>query len=319
MPYTVKCFGCSNVGMVNKISAHLTCTCGSQDIDLIDPAEVTFLEFMGVTANSGGTGWNHTMPDALDGWSDYAGPPPGASPMPTPTPNNPFTCQECQGSKVDVRDGGTCRACKGTGTRTPTTAEAPEPMVKRHDYPSTQTKIPFVGADRTLRSPEEVIKHTTPGWVIGDGIVPPKPGEQSARMPNISPHLKTRDDDAARKRYSDEGLSRARQKGYAMQDAICPRCEHAPTHLVPSATGAWWHCPNCGPLTNIDKHPEVNPYDPPAGFKRQDPTSFRPVGRRRKATGRVFDMVITVASTNPGLSDREVVTLVRRTAQKYQG
>lgn len=316
MPYTIKCFGCSNVGMVNKISTQLTCTCGSRDIDLIDPAEITFMEFMGVTANSGGTGWNHKMPDALDGWSEYAGPPPGANPMPTPTPNNPFTCQECQGSKVDVRDGGTCRACKGTGTRTPTTAEAPEPMVKRHDYPSTQTKIPFMGrrrsaAPRTMSSPEEVIKHTTPGWQIGEGIT-----DDTARMPNISPHLKTRDDNAAAERYSDAGLEHARQKGYPMHEASCPECGHAPTHLVNSSNGAWWHCPNCGPLANIDKHPEIDPYNPPTDFEPQNSRSFK-AGSRRKPTGRVFEMVTMVAENNPGLSHREVITLVRRTAQKY--
>lgn len=277
MPYTVKCFSCSHVGLVNKISAQLTCTCGSRDIDLIDPAEVTFMEFMGATANSGGTGWNHTMPDALDGWSEYAGPPPGANPMPTPTPNNPFTCQECQGTKVDVRDGGTCRACKGTGTRTPTTAEAPEPMVKRHDYPSTQTKVPFMGRRRTATQP-------------------------STRTLAPSP-------------YSDEGLARARRKGYPMQEASCPKCGHSPTHLVNSNTGAWWHCPNCGPLVNMDKHPEVDPYNPPADFEPNS-RSFKPLGRRKPA-GRVFEMVAMVAENNPGLTHREVITLVRRTAQKY--
>jgi uncharacterized Zn finger protein (UPF0148 family) len=311
--YTVKCFSCQNVGVINKISAQLTCTCGSRDIDLIDPAEITFLEFMGVTASSGGTGWNHTMPDPLDGWDEYAGPPPGANPFSAPAPNNPFACQECQGTKVDVRDGGTCRACKGTGTRTPTTAEAPEPMVKRHDYPSTQTKIPFMGRhrsaapERTLRSPEEVIKHTTPGWAGNSS----DPG-----LWNVSPHLKTRDDNAAAERYSDEGLASAREKGYPMHEASCPECGHAPTHLVNSPTGAWWHCPNCGPLENIDKHPEVDPYNPPTDFK-PNPRSFKASGRRRKPTVRVFEMVTVVAGNNPGLSNREVVTLVRRTAQKY--
>jgi hypothetical protein len=315
MPITVKCHSCQNVGMINKLSMNLTCTCGSRDIDLHDPASVSFLEFMGA-AHGPGTGWGQSRPDALDGWSEYAGPAPSSNPF--NAPNEPGPCPECHGSKRDPDGEGVCRACGGQGHRTPTTQNDSEPQVARHNYPSTQTKVPFMGnarnADRIIRTPEEVIKRTTPGWNTGEGIT-----DSDAKFPNISPHLKTRDDNAAAHLYSDEGLSQARGKGYAMDEAPCPSCGNAPTHLVNDYKGdAWWHCDNCGPLENIDRKPQIDPYNPPSDFK-PNPRSFRTSGKARQKTGRVYDMITVVSTTNPGLSQRHVVGLVLHTARKYQG
>jgi hypothetical protein len=334
MSVEVICLSCKAVGAVNRVTAGLRCSCGSSDVDLYDPAEhLSFLEFMGA-AHGPGTGWGKTMPDPLKGWGEYAGPMPGANPFSAPTPQGAFTCPECKGSKTDIRDGGLCRACKGTGTRTPTTAEAPEPLVKRHNYPSTQTTTPFVGhrkradsntktkteqqpftppAGRQLKSPEEVIKNSTPGWATGEGVTTP------ARLPNISPHLKTRDDRASGELYSDKALKGRRGIGYPMHEANCPECGHAPTHLVNDyKDDAFWHCPHCGPLANIDRHPEIDPYNPPADFQKVGPRSFKQSGKVSSGSrGRVLAMLQTVSSANPGLTPREALSLVRATVAKY--
>lgn len=315
---TLICHGCRTVGSVDRITAGLRCTCGSDDLDLFDPSELTFLEYMGA-AHGPGTGWNVTRPDPLDGWSQYAGPMPGANPMPTPA--GPDRCPECKGQKVDIRDGGLCRACKGTGKRTPTFSEAPEPLVKRHNYPSTQTSVPFMGRRRRASVPsggkhptvEEVIKATTPGWVEGQGQVSP------GKFPNVSPHLKTRDDEAAGQLYTDDALRNRRQsQPYAMHEAECPNCGHAPTHLVSDNKGnGWWHCPNCGPLANIDKHPEIDPYNPPDDFK-PTPRSFQ--ARRNgsvRATGRILPMLATITATNTGLDLGEALGIARATVSRY--
>lgn len=328
MSVEVFCHGCRTRGAVNRVTAGLRCACGSTDVDLYQPGMETFFAAMGA-AHGPGTGWGASMPDPLEGWGQYPGPMPG--PNPRSSPAGPPVCQNCKGSGRSKE--GTCRACFGTGHRQPTFEDYPEPLVARHPG---QTTVPFMGQrrrakgdeawqrspfdqpapGRELRSPEQVIRSTTPGYK-GDA------GEPAGRMPNISPHLKTRDDALAAEHYTDSALRERRTMGYPMHEAECPSCGHAPTHLVNDyKDDAWWHCPNCGPLANIDRNPEINPYDPPKGFKakpRQFSTTppktarFRPEPKR----GRVLAMLTTVASANPGLTTQEALGIVRATAQRY--
>lgn len=323
MTVALKCFGCGTVGEVNKITAGLVCTCGSTELDLYDGPgpEDTFLAYMGA-AHGPGTGWNATMPDPFKGWSQYAGPMPGKNDLPTPEPSR-LRCEQCKGRGFDMLEGGICRACKGKGVRPSPTSVSPEPLVKRHNYPSTQTKVPFMGqritagqpspgvpapGGRILYTPEDTIRHTTPGWVEGQG----QTGD--GQMPNQSPHLKN----WTPSQHLDEMLKPG-QNSYPMHEANCPKCGTAPTHLIKDYKhDAWWNCPNCGPLINIDRHPEVDPYNPPAGFKPQPRTfkTSRVFGSQRK-TGQVLDMLDAVTGTNPGLAPAEALGIVRTTVSKY--
>jgi hypothetical protein len=253
---TLACQGCGFTGEVNRVSPGIRCACGSTDLKIV--------------SSSGGTGWNQPRPDPLRGWNQYAGPMPGSNP--TPPPRGPAKCQECKGTGMDVRDYGTCRACKGLGVRPLTFGDFPEPQVARHNYPSTQTRVPFVGA------------------------------KQGAS-------------------YEPAALAERRARGFPMHEAPCPSCGHAPTHLVNDyKDDAWWHCPNCGPLANIDLHPEIDPYHPPEGFTPKGPRSFRTSGKggqRAQRTGRILRMLATVTSTNPGLRPSEALGIVRLTVKNY--
>lgn len=311
MPTSIICHGCGTVGAVNRVTAGLRCTCGSNDLDLFEPGSIPFLAAMGVEANSGGTGFGKTMPDPLKGWSDYAGPMPGKSPFAV-TPS-PMRCPNCNGSGRSLRE--VCRACKGTGRYHPQMSEVPETQVARHRYPSTQTTVPFVGrrkkAGRTstdpLGSPEQHIRETTPGYTSQGYSGPDPQTGMYPRFPNTSPHVKTRED---------RDYSQGMDKPLRLDAAPCPECRHAPTQLVKDGKeDAWWHCPNCGPLANIDKHPEINPFQPTEYSSREK--GFKEAARNAQKTGRVLRMFATVREANSGLATREILDIVRRTVQKY--
>jgi hypothetical protein len=322
MSYTLTCHGCHTVATVNRITAGLRCTCGSTDLDLYDP-EPTFLEAMGA-AHGPGTGWGQPHPDELKGWSQYPGPMPGLNPFGTPA--GPMRCSNCRGSGWSLRE--KCRACGGTGVRTPPTAVSPEPMVARHPG---QTKIPMVGrrkkqAARPPKDPnapptvQQVLQKTVPGF--GErGMKSPadpnaSPYESDGRYPGAdshSPHMQNWKPGP----YSDEDLRNA--KPYPMHDAPCPNCGASPTHLLKdSKDDAWWHCPTCGPLANIDKHPEVDPYaNHGEDFAPEKGFQARAAKGSVKKTGRLLAMIATVGPANPGLSTREVVGLARQTLIRY--
>lgn len=310
------CHGCATVGAVNRVTAGLRCTCGSTDLDLFDPGAQSFLAAMGVEANSGGTGWGKSMPDPLRGWSEYPGPMPGRNDMSNHEPS-PMRCPVCHGSGEDSRDNrnnGTCRECGGSGILTPTTTPAP-PEVARHNYPSTQTTVPFVGRRRRatrhssdpLGSAEEHIKATTPGYNGRSGGSGPDDQGMYPKADSRSPMMQVREQPD----YT------APAKPLMLDAAPCPECHHAPTQVVKDRNeDGWWHCPNCGPLTNIDRNPEVNPFQPDNYTGRDK--GFKEAGRRSaKKTGRVLRMYSTVRRSNPGMTQREVLSLVLRTVQKY--
>lgn len=318
METTLICHGCHTVATVNRVTASLRCTCGSADLDLFEGHGPTFLEAMGA-AHGPGTGWGKTMPDPLDGWANYAGPMPGQNPWGHPA--IPQRCGNCRGSGWSLRE--RCRACFGTGVHTPPTAVSPAPLVAPHPG---QTRIPFVGGRPTKdgrESVQDVLKATVPGFGERGQMQPPKPNEdpyrnEEGRYPGAdahSPHMQRWKPGP----YSDNDLRNA--KPYPMHGAGCPSCGHSPTHLVKDHNeDAWWTCPNCGPLANIDKHPDIDPYgDHGEDFAAQP--GFKATGKRAKGrgAGRLLPMVHAVARTNPGLHQREVVGLVRKTLMRYGG
>lgn len=323
MSTPVICRTCRAVASVNRVTAGLRCACGSADVDLFDPGELGFHEFMGA-AHGPGTGWTQSRPDPLKGWSEYAGEMPGPNPGWGHNPPETIPCSNCHGTGRSLRE--VCRACQGKGRRRPTTSVKPEPQVAKHPG---QTRVPFMGRrksgvqspfdvaapGRELVTPEKILRSTTPGYK-GDAK------DASEPMPNVSPHLKHRDDVRAAEHFSDSALRERRQMGYPMHEADCPKCGEAPTHLVNDyKDDAWWHCRNCGPLANIDRHPEIDPYNPPAGFKAS-PKQFSttpPKSAAKEERGLVLPMFASVLSTNPGLSPREALGIVRTTVQKYAG
>lgn len=328
MPTTIICHGCQAVGAVNRVTAGLRCSCGSTDLDLYSPPAPrldSFASFMGVTANSGGTGWDKSMPDPLDGWSAYAGPMPSVTDESNHEPQT-MRCPVCHGSGEDIRDNrnnGKCRECGGTGTYTPVTTPQ-EPHVKRHNYPSTQTTRPFIGhrrkrAGRTSADPmgsvQDHLKSTTPGYGDHGWQVPSKEfswedaDTHYPRFPNVSPNVKTR---------PEHDYAYTPDRPLALPTAPCPVCGHGQTQLkLDRHDDAWWHCPSCKtPLANVDKPGGVNPFQPPKDFTPEK--GFKTTSRCQvQKTGRVAAMYAQVREHNPGLDTREALTIVLRTVQKF--
>lgn len=85
----------------------------------------------------------------LPGWNEYTGPRPSANSEQNGI-GTPYRCPVCHGLGYDLQDGGVCRMCGGAKVITPNADEHEEvPAVARHDYPSTQTKVPFMGKRKT--------------------------------------------------------------------------------------------------------------------------------------------------------------------------
>lgn len=174
------CHGCGARGSVGRIAANLRCRCGSHDLDLWQGtpeqnariAQLTARTSMwgAETANIMSMGERHDKGEPLPlnfsewmtgktaaptkaapvggdvpGWNEYTGPRPGVSGEQNGI-GTPYVCPVCHGEGFDLQDGGTCRMCGGAKVITPNADEHEEvPAVARHDYPSTQTKVPFMG------------------------------------------------------------------------------------------------------------------------------------------------------------------------------
>lgn len=151
-----------------------------------------------------------------------------------------------------------------------------------------------------MGSPEEHIKSTTPGWGSDDGV-----GKADHRSPAFK-HREERD------------YTKAPTESFKMEGADCPNCGQDPTHLKKDyKEDAWWHCPNCGPLANVDRNPEIDPYSPSKDFQ-PNPRSFKASSRGSvETTGQVLDLVQAVTTTNPGLTKREALLLARKAASRY--
>jgi hypothetical protein len=324
----VCCFSCGNQACVNRVTANLRCRCGSTDVDLFDGspeqlqalamakiARTSFLDFMREGAST-------PVGSEIKGWNVYEGPMPGPNPWGSPaTAGAP--CPACHGNKFDLQDGGPCRECGGSGVMTPTTSVSPAPLVARHPEPTTQTKIPFMARRRVTAAPtvEDVLRATTPDYSDRGGKRPPKGDGTPFSWDDTGTHYPRADSMSPATRYRQErDYSQTPPGHFAMPGAACPNCGADPTHLVKDhKENAWWHCPNCGPLANIDQHPQIDPYAPEegftpnsGGFKEGKTATYE--GQDR---GSLLRMVATTAQANSGLSPREVVFLARAAVSRY--
>lgn len=302
----VLCLGCGHEGAVNKVTAGLRCRCGSAELVYDDtqvheaaaPVADFALYMTGKTAPVG---------TEIPGWNLYTGPPPSPNPMSNGV-QQPITCPVCRGSRYDMADRTVCRECGGSGVVTPTTTPEP-PAVARHNYPSTQTTVPFMGKRKmsgrpstdALGSPEQHIRETTKGYGTA--------GDEDTRNWENSRSFRTWEP----MKYEHSGSP------LPLHGAQCPNCGKANTELrQDSNEDAWWHCPYCGPLTNVDRKPHVDPFDPPEDFTPSG-KGFKSASRlrRSKKTGRLLDQIVLIGQTNPGLNVREVVTLARTALSRY--
>lgn len=297
MSVEVFCWDCGSLSTVASVRPDMRHECGSRELDLWDGSEdqrrrvaalqraartpePTFTEFMrtaqGPVEEGEPTPAMHQQtahpsdpydPDTVNGdvpgWAIYTGPPPKPNPRQAPphhgdTPSAPVTHTAPEGQAQTnywVYDKHDPRPSISGNPRDPNTPHVPEPYVKRHPYPSTQTTIPFLGQ----RAPE-------------------------------------------------------------LKGASCPRCGVADTTmLVDDRQDAHWYCrAKCGSLVNLDRHPTVDPYRPPAthpwgadGFKK---------GRKlisRKKTGQVLARMSVIAESNPALTVRESLHLARQSVIAY--
>lgn len=313
--FNIICFGCAALGTVNKVTAGLRCTCGSTDLDYYSGTEEqqARLAKKAASVTSTGPSFKEFMlqkkadVEPLRGWSEYEGPMPGPNQMSNHV-KQPITCPTCLGFGVNVKDdGGPCRACGGKGTLTPTTSVTPEPAVYKHEYPSTQTTVPFMGRRKQSGRPstdpmgsvEDHIKATTPGY-----------GKQApVKADNRSPAFSYRDE----RDYAQPGAP------HVMPGTSCPGCGSGPLGLQKDhRENAWMSCPSCGPLADIDANPAIDPYQlgenfaPAGGYKAATKKVFA-----GKKTGRLINMLATIAKANPGLSRREALYLARTSLRKY--
>lgn len=309
----VFCWGCASHGAVTKVTAGLRCSCGSDDVDLYTASheqlarvaavrtvtELSFAAFM--TKASAPVGGD------VPGWNEYAGPRPTPSTMSNGVAE-PITCPVCHGSRYDTLDKGTCRECGGSGVVTPTTSAQDAPAVARHQYPSTQTTVPFMGrrkqSGRTsgdpLGSAEQHIKDTTKGY--GGEEDEPKHWTNSKNFGDWEPRP-----------YEHTG------QPLALHGAQCPNCGKSHTELVQDRNeNAWWSCPYCGPLSNVDSKPHVDPFNPPEDFVPNGKL-FKSSSKlwRGKKTGRLMKQIVLIGQTNPGLTIRETVGLARTALNRY--
>lgn len=331
----VFCWSCAAHAAVNKVTATLRCGCGSDDVDLWDGGReqlarvaavrsartVSFVDFMTKQA----------APATLPGWNEYQGPMPGKNPMqvgPTQWPETDSggktTCPVCHGSGFSLQDGGPCRECGGSGKLTPNTTPEP-PAVARHNYPSTQTKVPFMGQKRVATPGEDtverVLQETTPGYSNRGPQGPARPGRAFSwndaethfpKAPNgaRSPHLKN---------WEPRPYEHDTRGVFPMPGASCPNCGADPTHLKKDyKEDAWWTCPNCGPLANVDRNPSIDPYSPGEDFKPNG-KAYRESKKifSGKRTGILLARLATIVQTNPGLTSREALGFARSSVRKY--
>lgn len=174
------------------------------------------------------------------------------------------------------------------------------------------TKDPY-GPEYQLRhtSPEYAVRNQEAPQGVGgpNGSYSPHDNEaQFPRFPNRSPATDFRQD----RDYS------APAGPYQMNEASCPNCGHAPTELRKDKNeDAWWHCPRCGPLANVDARPDVNPYSPPQGFEPDRNMKTGGFLSRNRKTGRLLSVLATIHEAND-LNCREAVELARKTIATYR-
>lgn len=312
----VFCGDCNVTGSVGRVTASMTChSCGSTNLGLlgVDPRpSVVVAQRRQAAPHGPGTGWTGPDQRRYDGLNEYAGPTPQVTPRSAPVADT-TVCPVCHGSKYDLIDKGPCRECGGTGYITHPTQRGPAQNYDpgRVAPPGSAQLAATGGLTREAHariagrpstdpfgSPEEHVRHSTPNY----------PGNDPSTFTERSPNLKTRED----RNYD------APTGPYQMDQANCPNCGHSPTQLVKDKDeDAWWHCPNCGPLANIDANPEINPYGPPQGFSPDRNMRTGGFLRRNRKTGRMLSMLAMIHERNE-LDCQEAVELARKTMIAYR-
>jgi len=257
-----------------------------------------------------GTGWTGPDPRRFDGLNEYVGPTPQVVPRAAPV-SDTIVCPVCHGSKYDLIDKGPCRECGGSGVITHPTQRGP---AQNYDpgrpTPAGSASLAATGgltaeamakmAGRTSTDPhgsvEQHIRSTTPHY----------PGNDPERFTEQSPHVRN------------WSPASAPEGPYQMDQANCPNCGHAPTELRKDKNeDAWWHCPNCGPLANVDKHPEINPYSPPEQFQPDRTMKTGGFLSRNRKTGRLMRILAGIVEHNEALTASEALDIARTTVRLY--
>lgn len=353
MGVPIVCMSCGTRGKVASITTDLRCRCGSTELD-IDDFETTASQHVAYPQGPH-EGWDKPMPSKTKGWSDYEGPQPGRNPQTSAPVSDAMICPSCHGSGYDVSDKTLCRMCNGVGTVKPTTGQ---PNVESNDATTSGPPVGgarWQGATASARvvGPVQISGGGGGGGTITSGnaanliYISGRPSKAdpygTAEYQNMhgapgyghkAPDAPFNPDDA--RTFADKAdtiapaVHHRRQpdydapaKGnYQMNEASCPECGHRPTQLVKDRNeNAWWHCPHCGPLANIDQHPEVNPYTH-EGYQGRDPeVAKKAFGRklgRAKKTGKLLSMIATISRTNDGIDPAQAVTLARNTIVAYR-
>lgn len=311
-PIPIVCHGCGARGSVNKVTANLRCRCGSTDLDIDEDREVTGAVHQAKPLGPG-TGWGEPHSSPTRGWSSYEGPNVGRNPITSPPVNDSMICPACHGSGWDPVDSTvTCRECNGAGKINPPTGQP-----ARENWDATNQQVRPGGAgwhgasaqsgrrsSDPFGSVEDHIRATTPGYSErGSGAV-----DVMTEHPDAQPNSLHRD------------YSAPTGRAYQMDSAMCPNCGHSPTELrKDSKEDAWWHCPTCGPLANIDRHPEIDPYNPPEDFVPDRSMKTGKLAALGRKTGKLLRIAKTVSDANSGLTDAQVIGLSRRTLALEQG
>jgi hypothetical protein len=264
--------------------------------------------------SDGGTGWGKSHPSADSNWSDYAGPTPGPNPnIGTKTDADAdHVCQICKGTgKTSIGGGGydesVCRNCHGTGS----VKYSGESHGETND--ATTSTRPQLGASAARA------KVTMP-----DGTTYFLPMNVNAGRRSADPLGSPEDHIMAGGGYGDrENNTQIRQPAdlaqshgdapLSLDQASCPDCGHAPTQIVKDKNDdGWWHCPSCGPLANVDKNPEVDPYRPGDNFTpdRSMKRKGKILNRKGGSTGKLLSMTASIQSKN-AVTVREALTLAR--------
>lgn len=328
----IVCFNCGNRGVVNRVTASLRCSCGSTDIDLDDSGIQTV-----AYPHGPGTGWGQPQ-DLTRGWSDYEGPLPSPNPASGTVPpvNDSMRCPSCHGSGYDTQDKTLCRECNGAGVVKRSTGQ---PDVETNDATSGG---PPVGGARWQGTAQAMVTSGSGGTVTvfgggggagGWGLSTPE-SRVAARVSLTDPagsaeyqnrhgapgytipeeQFTDRSKNVDYREPRDYG--KPTDKPYQMHQATCPNCGHAPTELRKDRNeDAWWHCPSCGPLANIDKHPDIDPYSPPKNFQ-PDRSMKTSKLRRNHKTGKLISIIATVQDHND-LSIAEALAIARTTLLTY--
>lgn len=340
------CGDCGAQGSVNRVTASLQCRCGSTDLGLLGEDGTP-------KQASGGSGWYQPRPDPLEGWSEYEGPTPGHNPL-VGRPldgmrpgdvgkNGEEVCPVCKGSghfPAVVSGGGydesVCRECNGTGTVHPTTGTPPVetddattsgPQTggarwqgKGASFQSGQSLTFTVPATFTTTAGTSGTTNVTiTGYRTNPDSVESYTNVKDYNRPNSAGEYPAYDSRSDKLKLGDGRDYSGDVGSLKLKNASCPECGNGSTEMTKDKNeDGWWSCPNCGPLANVDKHPDVNPYDHSTyagrdkGFK-----AAAGIFSRNKQTGKLFKIMATIGKANDGLTDEEVFSLARKTVERF--